>query len=100
MNLKNCMKPVLAGLATLASFKLNAQSQMPKDLSDLSDKVKENTSGVIDIIEIIIIIGLAIGLATTIYMVVTKNAHSREWIVGLIVGFVLYFVFFNMLTIA
>jgi len=94
---KKRKKLMLTGV--MSGITMAATAKMPTNAQEFVKSIGTGFSGVMGIIEIVIIIGLGIGLATTIYMVVTKNPHSREWIIGLIVGFVLYFVFFNMLTI-
>lgn len=85
------------GLA-FAGIKSFGQNIKNLDMKDLSENIKESGSSIMDIIETITIIGLAIALMVVVYMVATKNQHSREWVIGFVAGVIIYLVFFQLLS--
>lgn len=63
------------------------------DFSAMESEVSKASTSMINIAKIVIGVVFAIGLIFVIYNVITKNAHAKEWVIGYIIGLVLYIVF-------
>ena len=75
-------------LLMLLNFQVKAQQDL--SFANIEDELRTQSTAIISIINLVIVIGLALGLGYSIYEVVTGKRESNTRIVAFGAGLVLY----------